>query len=48
MELTALLEKMKLEHLADKIDAVCEQAAGRDLDYKAFLAQVSRDGLAYP
>jgi DNA replication protein DnaC len=39
MELTALLEKMKLEHLADQIDAVCEQAAGRDLDYKAFLAQ---------
>src|SRR2546428_6190647 len=39
MELTALLEKMKLEHLADQIDAVCEQAAGKDLDYKSFLAQ---------
>jgi DNA replication protein DnaC len=39
VELTALLEKMKLEHLADQIDTVCEQAAGRDLDYKAFLAQ---------
>ena len=39
MELTALLERMKLDHLAHQIDAVCEQAAGRDLDYKAFLAQ---------
>ena len=39
MELTALLEKMKLEHLADQLDTVCEQAAGRDLDYKMFLAQ---------
>ena len=39
MELTALLERIKLDHLADQIDAVCEQAAGRDLDYKAFLAQ---------
>ena len=36
---STLLEKMKLEHLADQIDTVCEQAAGRDLDYKAFLAQ---------
>ncbi len=39
MELTALLERMKLDHLSDQLDAVCEQAAGRDLDYKAFLAQ---------
>jgi DNA replication protein DnaC len=39
VELTALLEKMKLEHLADQLDSVCEQAAGRDLDYKSFLAQ---------
>src|SRR2546425_793343 len=39
MELTALLEKMKLEHLADQLDSVCEQAAGKDLDYKSFLAQ---------
>jgi DNA replication protein DnaC len=39
VELTALLEKMKLEHLAAQLDTVCEQAAGRDLDFKAFLAQ---------
>jgi DNA replication protein DnaC len=39
MELAALLEKMKLEHLADQLDSVCEQAAGRDLDYKSFLTQ---------
>lgn len=39
MELSALLEKMKLEHLADQLDTVCEQAAERDLDFKSFLAQ---------
>ena len=39
MELTALLERMKLDHLADQIDSVCEEAAGRDLDYKTFLTQ---------
>jgi DNA replication protein DnaC len=39
MELTALLEKLKLEHLDAQLDAVCEQAALRDLDYKSFLAQ---------
>ncbi len=39
MELTALLEKLKLEHLDAQLDAVCEQAAGRDLDYKSFLTQ---------
>ena len=39
MELTALLEKLKLEHLDAQLDTVCEQAATRDLDYKSFLAQ---------
>ena len=39
MELVTLFEKMKLEHLADQIDAVCEQAAKRDLDFKGFLAE---------
>jgi DNA replication protein DnaC len=39
VELTTLLDRMKLEHLAARIDAVCEQAAGQDLDYKRFLAQ---------
>ena len=39
MELTALLEKLKLEHLDAQLDAVCELAAARDLDYKSFLAQ---------
>lgn len=38
MELTALLEKLKLDHLEAQLDAVCEQAAQRDLDYKSFLA----------
>jgi DNA replication protein DnaC len=39
MELTALLEKLKLDYLETQLDAVCEQAAQRDLDYKDFLAQ---------
>ena len=36
MELTALLHKLKMEHLEAQLDAVCEQAAQRDLDYKTF------------
>ena len=39
MELTTLLERMKLEHLANQLDGVCEQAAIGDVDYKGFLAQ---------
>ena len=39
MQLSALLDKLKLEYLDAQLDAVCELAAGRDLDYKSFLAQ---------
>jgi DNA replication protein DnaC len=39
MELTALLEKLKLDHLDAQLEAVCEQASQRELDYKSFLAQ---------
>jgi DNA replication protein DnaC len=39
MELTRLLEKLKLEHLEAQLDAVCEQAAAQEMDYKSFLAQ---------
>jgi len=39
MELTALLDKLKMEHLEAQLDTVCEQAAQRDLDYKSFLTQ---------
>jgi DNA replication protein DnaC len=39
MELSDLLERMKMEHLTAQLDGVCEQAAQGDLDYKAFLAQ---------
>ncbi len=38
-ELTNLLEKLKLEYLDSQLDAVCEQAAARDLDYKSFLCE---------
>ncbi|HNV01785.1 MAG TPA: ATP-binding protein [Vicinamibacterales bacterium] len=39
MELSTLLERMKLDHPADELDRVCEQAATGDLDYEGFLAQ---------
>jgi DNA replication protein DnaC len=39
MELDNLLDKLKMDHLEAQIDAVCEQAAKKQLDYKAFLAQ---------
>lgn len=38
-ELSGLFEKLKLEHLESQLDAVCEQAATRDLDYKSFLCE---------
>lgn len=37
MELSALMARMKLEYLDAQLDAVCEQAAAKDLDYKDFL-----------
>jgi DNA replication protein DnaC len=39
MELTVLLEKLKMDHLEAQLDAVCEQAAQRQDDYKTFLGQ---------
>ncbi len=40
MQLEGLLEKMKLEHLTVQLDAVCEQAAKKDLGYREFLTEV--------
>ncbi len=37
--LTSLLERMKLEHLDAQLDALCEEAAKRELDYRSFLTQ---------
>ena len=39
MELMGLMQKLKLEHLPGNLDALCEQAAKRDLDYRSFLAE---------
>jgi len=39
MELNGLLDKLRLEHLGAQLDAVCEQAAQHEVDYKTFLAQ---------
>ena len=38
MDLSLLLEKLKLEHLDAQLDAICEHAPHRELDYKSFLA----------
>lgn len=42
MELTALLTKLKMEHLEAQLETVCEQAAKRDLDYPSFLTEALR------
>jgi len=39
MELTALLERLKLPYLGEQLQGLCEQAAKRDLDYQAFLSE---------
>jgi DNA replication protein DnaC len=39
MELGPLLGKLKMDHLEAQLDAVCEQAAQRQADYKTFLVQ---------
>ncbi len=39
MELEALLQKLKMDHLEAQLDAVCEQATSGDLDYKSFLTR---------
>lgn len=39
MQLAALLEKLNMRHLEAQLDAVCEQAAQRELDYQHFLAE---------
>ena len=37
--LTLLLEKLRMDHLELQLDAVCEHAAQKELDYKSFLIQ---------
>lgn len=39
MELENLMNKLKLDHLEDQLDVVCEQAAQHQLDYKSFLSR---------
>ncbi len=39
MQLVSLLEKMKMEHLANQLETVCEQASKRELGYKEFLTE---------
>ncbi|MDD4340385.1 MAG: IS21-like element helper ATPase IstB [Syntrophales bacterium] len=37
MQLISLLEKMKMDHLSLQLDAICEQAAKKDVGYREFL-----------
>src|SRR5205807_6845273 len=39
VELSSLLDKLKLDHLEQQLAAVCEQAAARELDYPSFLRE---------
>ena len=39
MQLVNLLEKMKMEHLANQLETVCEQASKRELGFKEFLTE---------
>lgn len=39
MELNSLMQRLKMEYLPDNLDALCEQAAKRELDYRAFLTE---------
>jgi hypothetical protein len=47
MELSVLLERLKLDHLLTQLDGVCEQAAKSDLDYQGFLARALEACLLY-
>jgi DNA replication protein DnaC len=42
MQLVSLLEKMKMDHVSLQLDAILEQAAKKDLNYRDFLADVLR------
>lgn len=37
MELTQLMNKLKLEYLPDTLDSLCERASKNDLNYREFL-----------
>ena len=39
MELIALLDKLRLNNLAERLETVCESATKRDLNYKKFLTE---------
>lgn len=39
MKLEQLLERLKMEHLQDSLDTLCEQASKNDLNYREFLEQ---------
>lgn len=39
MKLDQLLERLKMEHLQDGLDTLCEQASKNDLNYREFLEQ---------
>ncbi len=41
-ELSALLSKLKMDHLESQLPSLCEQAAQRDLDYQSFLGEALR------
>ena len=45
MELTALLEKLKMDHLDAQLETICEQAAERDLGSRRAIIRDKSGGL---
>ena len=39
MQLNGLMQKLKMEYLPQSLDALCEQAAKKELDYRSFLTE---------
>ena len=39
MQLSGLMEKLKMDHMASQLESVCEQASKKDLSYKEFMTQ---------
>ena len=44
MELMHLMHQLKMEYLIANLDALCEQAAKQELDYRSFLAEALATG----
>ena len=44
MELSGLMDRLKMDTLPANLDALCEQAAKRELNYREFLTEALATG----